>query len=284
MVFRKGEDQRIDTPPKPSAAVAVGARRRRRQRWRRAGGAERPRAEGRARRARQRGQGDRVSVKYRGTLTNGKQFDAGSIDFRLGRGEVIRGWDEGVAGMRVGGSRQLRCPPALAYGKRAAHDPAERDVALRRRAEGRPLRRRNFPLKFIHPAPRALRALLGRDATAARGDCGTDGRADAGRCGASAPPRPLVLGAWRGGRRGGGGRGGPAAAPSRPRARRRRQAPALAAAPRRRLTDLEHVSQPGVPVAADARVVQLAGRPPPAPSSPPPPPPPTFVPCSRKLE
>ena len=38
--------------------------------------------------------------------------------------------------------------------------------------------------KFIHPAPRALRALLGRDATAARGDCGTDGRADAGRCGA----------------------------------------------------------------------------------------------------
>ena len=64
--------------------------------------------------------GRKVKVKYRGTLTNGRQFDAGSISFKLGGGEVIPGWDHGIKGMRVGGQRKLRIPPHLAYGKRGA--------------------------------------------------------------------------------------------------------------------------------------------------------------------
>lgn len=66
-------------------------------------------------------EGQRVRVHYTGWLTTGKKFDssvdAGTpFDFRLGNGEVIKGWDQGVAGMRVGGKRQLRIPPDLAYG------------------------------------------------------------------------------------------------------------------------------------------------------------------------
>eukprot|EP00964_Phaeocystis_antarctica_P155433 scaffold124597_cov45-Phaeocystis_antarctica.AAC.1 len=64
--------------------------------------------------------GLKVNVKYAGTLTNGKRFDAGKIAFRLGGGEVIKGWDVGVAGMKVGGKRQLRIPPDMAYGRRGA--------------------------------------------------------------------------------------------------------------------------------------------------------------------
>jgi FKBP-type peptidyl-prolyl cis-trans isomerase len=63
--------------------------------------------------------GETVRVHYIGWLTNGKKFDA-SLDrpfsFDLGTGHVIKGWDEGVEGMRVGGKRQLRIPPDLAYG------------------------------------------------------------------------------------------------------------------------------------------------------------------------
>ena len=63
--------------------------------------------------------GETVRVHYIGWLTNGKKFDA-SLDkpfsFDLGSGQVIKGWDEGVAGMKVGGKRQLRIPPDLAYG------------------------------------------------------------------------------------------------------------------------------------------------------------------------
>jgi FKBP-type peptidyl-prolyl cis-trans isomerase len=66
-------------------------------------------------------EGSRVRVHYTGWLTSGKKFDssvdAGTpFDFRIGDGEVIKGWEEGVAGMRVGGKRQLRIPPALGYG------------------------------------------------------------------------------------------------------------------------------------------------------------------------
>jgi FKBP-type peptidyl-prolyl cis-trans isomerase len=66
--------------------------------------------------------GDHVNVHYTGWLTTGKKFDSSvgtnqPFDFTLGHGEVIKGWDEGIAGMKVGGKRQLRIPPELAYGE-----------------------------------------------------------------------------------------------------------------------------------------------------------------------
>ena len=67
--------------------------------------------------------GNTVSVHYTGTLTDGTKFDS-SLDrgepfaFKLGAGQVIRGWDEGVAGMKVGGKRKLTIPPDMAYGER----------------------------------------------------------------------------------------------------------------------------------------------------------------------
>ena len=69
--------------------------------------------------------GDYVSVHYTGWLTDGKRFDSSlnrqkPFDFNLGYGEVIAGWEEGVAGMKVGGIRQLHIPPQLAYGERGA--------------------------------------------------------------------------------------------------------------------------------------------------------------------
>lgn len=69
--------------------------------------------------------GDRVSVHYTGWLTNGKKFDS-SVDrgqpfeFELGRGKVIKGWDEGVATMRVGDKVRLTIPPEMGYGARGA--------------------------------------------------------------------------------------------------------------------------------------------------------------------
>ena len=68
--------------------------------------------------------GQTVSVNYRGTLENGKEFDSsyerGPFSFPLGAGRVIKGWDEGVAGMKVGGKRKLVIPPELGYGSRGA--------------------------------------------------------------------------------------------------------------------------------------------------------------------
>ena len=68
--------------------------------------------------------GQTVVVNYRGTLENGTEFDSsygrGPFSFPLGAGRVIKGWEEGVAGMKVGGKRKLVIPPDLAYGKRGA--------------------------------------------------------------------------------------------------------------------------------------------------------------------
>ena len=72
-------------------------------------------------------EGDGVRVHYTGWLTNGKKFDS-SVDagrpftFVLGNGEVIKGWDEGVAGMKVGGKRRLHIPPDLGYGESGTPD------------------------------------------------------------------------------------------------------------------------------------------------------------------
>jgi FKBP-type peptidyl-prolyl cis-trans isomerase len=66
--------------------------------------------------------GQKVTVHYTGWLTSGKKFDSSvggkPFPFRIGSGDVIKGWEEGVAGMKVGGKRQLRIPQDLAYGAR----------------------------------------------------------------------------------------------------------------------------------------------------------------------
>ncbi len=69
--------------------------------------------------------GQNVSVHYTGWLTDGQKFDSSKdrnqpFEFSLGAGMVIRGWDEGVQGMKVGGKRKLTIPPQLGYGARGA--------------------------------------------------------------------------------------------------------------------------------------------------------------------
>jgi len=68
--------------------------------------------------------GDTVTVNYIGTLTNGTKFDSSydrnqPFSFRIGAGQVIAGWDQGVPGMKVGGKRRLTIPPSLGYGNQA---------------------------------------------------------------------------------------------------------------------------------------------------------------------
>lgn len=69
--------------------------------------------------------GKTIVVHYTGWLTNGSKFDSSKdrndpFSFRLGAGQVIRGWDEGFSGMKVGGKRKLTIPPEMGYGARGA--------------------------------------------------------------------------------------------------------------------------------------------------------------------
>ena len=68
--------------------------------------------------------GDNLSMNYKGTLTNGEVFDQSygraPFDFQLGAGNVIKGWDQGIVGMKVGGKRKLVIPPDLGYGAQGA--------------------------------------------------------------------------------------------------------------------------------------------------------------------
>lgn len=68
--------------------------------------------------------GDKVKVHYTGKLVNGTEFDSSvgkdPFEFTLGKGEVIKGWDEGVAGMKVGGKRKLTIPHAMGYGDKGS--------------------------------------------------------------------------------------------------------------------------------------------------------------------
>jgi len=71
--------------------------------------------------------GKKVTVNYAGTLEDGTKFDSSydrgaPFSFNLGAGEVIQGWDNGVAGMKVGGKRKLTIPSFLGYGERGAGD------------------------------------------------------------------------------------------------------------------------------------------------------------------
>jgi FKBP-type peptidyl-prolyl cis-trans isomerase FkpA len=82
--------------------------------------------------------GNQVTVAYTGWLhdssrpeAKGTQFDSNTnFAFRLGSGQVIRGWDQGVAGMRVGGQRRLVIPPELAYGDRSPGNPIPANATL----------------------------------------------------------------------------------------------------------------------------------------------------------
>ncbi len=69
--------------------------------------------------------GDTVVMHYKGTLTDGKQFDSSydrgePFETVIGVGQVIKGWDEGVPGMKIGGKRRLTIPPEMGYGARGA--------------------------------------------------------------------------------------------------------------------------------------------------------------------
>src|SRR5215467_9908502 len=79
--------------------------------------------------------GQRVTVHYTGWLTDGTKFDSSKdrgdpFVFPLGAGHVIKGWDEGVQGMKVGGTRKLTIPPDLGYGARGAGGVIPPDATL----------------------------------------------------------------------------------------------------------------------------------------------------------
>jgi FKBP-type peptidyl-prolyl cis-trans isomerase FkpA len=80
--------------------------------------------------------GDKVKVHYTGTLMSGKKFDSSRdrgepFEFTLGKGEVIKGWDEGVVGMKVGGQRKLVIPWTMAYGEAGSPPDIPAKAALK---------------------------------------------------------------------------------------------------------------------------------------------------------
>ncbi len=81
-------------------------------------------------------EGDTVRVHYTGTLMNGKEFDSSRgrkepFEFTLGKGMVIKGWDQGVKGMKVGGKRKLTIPSDLGYGKSGSPPKIPGDAGLK---------------------------------------------------------------------------------------------------------------------------------------------------------
>jgi FKBP-type peptidyl-prolyl cis-trans isomerase len=80
--------------------------------------------------------GDTIEVQYTGTLMNGEKFDSSydndSEPFKvtLGKGDVIKGWDQGIPGMKVGGKRRLRIPPDLGYGSSGSPPKIPPDAGL----------------------------------------------------------------------------------------------------------------------------------------------------------
>lgn len=79
--------------------------------------------------------GDKVKVHYTGRLMNGKEFDSSvgkaPFEFTIGKGDVIKGWDEGVVGMKVGGKRKLAIPSALGYGATGSGDKIPPNAGLK---------------------------------------------------------------------------------------------------------------------------------------------------------
>lgn len=74
--------------------------------------------------------GDSISVAYTGWLPTGKQFDSGTFRFKVGAGSVIKGFDSGVVGMRVGGTRRVIIPSELAYGRAGSPPNITPDAVL----------------------------------------------------------------------------------------------------------------------------------------------------------